>query len=90
MVLSRYTFPFWSRKRRFSTPTLTGQAKLKADPAEGSTDELPEAVSSFSEVAPPVGVPFSGGEPDVGIAANVSIKVAATISRDLNKRKETF
>ena len=82
MVLSRYTLPFWSRKRRFSALTLAGQAKVGVVPAASCMEELPEAVPSF-----PRPVPFCGGEPDVGVAANVSSKIAATISRDLNTYK---
>ena len=82
MVLSRYTLPFWSRKRRFSALTLAGQAKVGVVPVASSAEELPEAVPSF-----PRPVPFCGGEPDVGVAANVSSKIAATISRDLNSYK---
>src|SRR4029079_8543469 len=84
MVLSRYTLPFWSRKRRLSALTLAGQAKVGVAPAASCTDDPPEAGPSFPEVARPVRVPFFGCEPDAGIAANVSSTIAATISRDLN------
>jgi hypothetical protein len=44
MVLSRYTLPFWSRKRRLSALTLAGQANVEVVPAARCTDEPPEAV----------------------------------------------
>src|SRR5262245_30603416 len=81
IVLSRYTLPFWSRKRRCSALTLAGQAKVGVVPAASCMEELPEAVPSFPR---PVRVPLSGDEPDMGVGANVSSKIAATISRDLN------
>jgi hypothetical protein len=84
MVLGRYTLPFWSRKRRSSALTLAGQAKVGVVPVTSSAEELSEAVPSFPR---PARVPFCGGEPDVGVAANVGSKVAATISRDLNTYK---
>src|SRR5262249_38449582 len=37
MVLSRYTLPFWSRKRRLSALTLAGQAKVGVVPAARRT-----------------------------------------------------
>jgi hypothetical protein len=64
--------------------TDAGQAKVGVVPVASSAEELPEAVPSFPR---PVRVPFCGGEPDVGVAANVSSKVAPTISRDLNTYK---
>src|SRR5262245_38529634 len=48
MVLSRYTLPFWSRKRRLSALTLAGQAKPGVVTAAPRIDELPEAVRSFA------------------------------------------
>ena len=49
----------------------------------GSETEI-EAVPSFPEFARPVRALFFGCEPNAGVAANVSSKVAATIGRDLN------
>src|SRR5262249_1192277 len=69
MVLSRYTLPFWSRKRRSSALTLAGQAKPGVVPAAPRTDELPEAVRSFPAFEPPVRAPFPGGEPAARVAA---------------------
>src|SRR5262249_47273051 len=80
MVLSRYTSPFWSRKRRLSALTLAGQAKPGVVPAAPRTDELPEAVRSFPEFARSVRVPFRACEPGVRVAAYISSRVAPTIS----------
>src|SRR5690348_13332681 len=60
MALSRYTVPFWSRKRRLSALTLASQARPGVVPAAPRTDELPEAVRSFPEIARPVRVPSCG------------------------------
>src|SRR6516162_7836385 len=65
MVLSRYTLPFWSRKRRLSALTLAGQAKVGGVAPAPRTDERPEAVRSFDEFSPPVRVPFLDCEPAV-------------------------
>ena len=89
IALSRYTLPFWSRKRRFSALTLAGQAKAGVVPAASCTEELPEAVPSFPKVARPVQVPFSSGEPDAGVAANVGSNVAATITPRPNHVQKT-
>src|SRR5262245_21978949 len=84
MALSRYTLPFWSRKRRLSALTLAGQAKPGVVPAAPRTDELHEAVRSFTGIARPVRVAFCSCEPDVRAAAYGSSKVAPTNSGDLN------
>src|SRR5271163_3136575 len=79
IALSRYTLPFWSRKRRLSALTLSGQAKVGIVPAARCTDVPAEAVPSFAEFGRPVRVPLAGCEPRVQVAANVSSKVAAKI-----------
>src|SRR3954466_15373204 len=87
MVLSRYTLPFRSRKRRSSALTLAGQANPGVVPAAPCTDELSEVVRSFPELALPVRVPFCGCDPGVRVTAYVSSKVAPTISGDLNAHR---